>query len=65
MRKAFNMLACCYNELLIILQDTRKKALTTMKRLLKRLSENHVRERRKNRMGMPEIIELIICLSEK
>jgi hypothetical protein len=64
MRKAFNMLACCYNELLIILQDTQKKALT-MKRLLKRLSENHVRERRKNRMGMPEIIELIICLSEK
>ncbi|MDR1341573.1 MAG: hypothetical protein LBK58_16215 [Prevotellaceae bacterium] len=65
MRKAFNMLACCYNELLIILQDTRKKALTTMKRLLKRFSENHVQERRKNRMGMPEIIELIICLSEK
>jgi hypothetical protein len=65
MRKAFNMLACCFNELLIILQDTRKKALKTMGWLLKRLSKNHFQEKKKNRMGMSEIIDTIICLSEK
>jgi hypothetical protein len=65
MRKAFNTLAQYFNELLIILQDTRKKALITMKRILKRLSKNHFQEKKKNRTGMPEIIELIICLSGK
>jgi hypothetical protein len=65
MQKAFNTLACCFNELLIILQDTREKALITMERILKSLSKNHFQEKKKNRTGMPEIIELIICLSEK
>jgi hypothetical protein len=65
MRKAFNMLASCFHELLIILQDTRKKALKTMERLLKRLSKNHFHEKKKNKMGMSEIIDANICLSEK
>jgi hypothetical protein len=65
MRKAFNTLACCFNELLIILLDTRKKALAVMERLLKRLSKNHFQERKKNRTGMLEIIDLIIWLSGK
>jgi hypothetical protein len=51
MRKAFNTLACCFNELLIILQDTRKKALAAMEPAAEKALKKSLSGKKKKQNG--------------
>jgi hypothetical protein len=65
MNKSLKTLSSMFTEIFRMLRQTGRKTQITAKNIKERLSENHWLESKKNKLCFPEIIELLICKSEK
>jgi len=63
--KTMKTLKTLFNEIFNMLRETYKKAIEIAEYIQNRLSEHHWLESKKKKLCLPEILELIICISKK
>ena len=65
LNKALKTLVTLFDEIFNMLRGTYRKAMKIAQYIQSRLLKNHWLESKKNKLCFPEILQLIICTSQK